>query len=121
MFPLSNWTELDVWQYIALEEIPLPSIYFAHEREVFERDGMLYAANPFVTLLPSERVRVGDRAVPHDRRHDVHRRRAVRARSTLDEVIAEVAAARVTERGATRADDRFTEAAMEDRKREGYF
>ena len=78
MFPLSNWTELDVWQYIRLEEIPLPSIYFAHEREVFERDGMLYAANPFVTLLPNETRPHRDRPIPHDRRHDLHRRRAVR-------------------------------------------
>ena len=119
VFPLSNWTELDVWEYIRLEEIPLPSIYFAHERDVFERDGMLYAANPFVKLLADENIReLG--AVPHDRRHDLHRRMMSGAR-TLDEVIAEVAAARITERGATRADDRFTEAAMEDRKREGYF
>ncbi|HEX8111872.1 MAG TPA: phosphoadenosine phosphosulfate reductase family protein, partial [Kofleriaceae bacterium] len=120
VFPLSNWTELDVWQYIALEDIPLPSIYFAHQRDVFERDGMLYAANPHVKLLPGERIRpevvrfrtIGDMtctgAVPSDAR-------------TLEAVIAEVAAARITERGATRADDRFTEASMEDRKREGYF
>jgi sulfate adenylyltransferase subunit 2 len=120
VFPLSNWTELDVWQYIALEDIPLPSIYFAHQREVFERDGMLYASNPYVKLLPGERIRtevvrfrtIGDMtctgAVASDAR-------------TLEAVIAEVAAARITERGATRADDRFTEAAMEDRKREGYF
>ena len=120
VFPLSNWTELDVWEYIRLEDIPLPTIYFAHERDVFERDGMLYASNPYVTLVPGERLRrakvrfrtIGDMtctgAVASDAR-------------TLDEVIAEVAAARITERGATRADDRFTEAAMEDRKREGYF
>jgi sulfate adenylyltransferase subunit 2 len=120
VFPLSNWTELDVWQYIAIEDIPLPSIYFAHRRDVFERDSMIYAANPFVKLLPGERIQsqivrfrtIGDMtctgAVASDAR-------------TLDAVIAEVAAARVTERGATRADDRFTEAAMEDRKREGYF
>jgi sulfate adenylyltransferase subunit 2 len=120
VFPLSNWTELDVWQYIAIEDIPLPSIYFAHQRDVFERDGMLYAANAFVKLLPGERIKtevvrfrtIGDMtctgAVSSDAR-------------SLEAVIAEVAAARVTERGATRADDRFTEAAMEDRKREGYF
>jgi len=120
VFPLSNWTELDVWQYIALEDIPLPSIYFAHQREVFERDAMLYAVSPYIKLLPGERARtevvrfrtIGDMtctgAVASDAR-------------TLEAVIAEVAAARVTERGATRADDRFTEAAMEDRKREGYF
>jgi sulfate adenylyltransferase subunit 2 len=120
VFPLSNWTELDVWEYIRLEEIPLPQIYYSHERDVFERDGMLYAANPFVELLPTERIRkeivrfrtIGDMTCTGAVRSDA---------STLDEVIAEVAAARITERGATRADDKFTEAAMEDRKREGYF
>ena len=120
VFPLSNWTELDVWQYIAREAIPLPSIYFSHDREVFERDQMLYAMNPHITLLPGERVRtervrfrtIGDMTCTGAVRSDA---------TTLDDVIAEVAAARQTERGATRADDRFTEAAMEDRKREGYF
>src|SRR5207248_3561800 len=119
VFPLSNWTELDVWEYIRLEEIPLPSLYFAHEREVFERDGMLYAANAHVKLLPGEKLHrdtVRFRTIG-----DMTCTGAVKsAASTLEEVIAEVAAARVTERGATRADDRFTEAAMEDRKREGY-
>jgi sulfate adenylyltransferase subunit 2 len=120
VFPLSNWTELDVWEYIRLEEIPLPEIYFSHERDVFERDNMLYAANPYVELLPNEKIRkevvrfrtIGDMTCTGAVRSDAR---------TLDEVIAEVAAARITERGATRADDRFTEAAMEDRKREGYF
>jgi sulfate adenylyltransferase subunit 2 len=120
VFPLSNWTELDVWEYLRLEDIPLPSLYFAHEREVFERDGMLYAANPFVPLLPRETLRrelVRFRTIG-----DMTCTGAVRSTArTLEEVIAEVAAARLTERGATRADDRFTEAAMEDRKREGYF
>jgi sulfate adenylyltransferase subunit 2 len=119
-FPLSNWTELDVWQYIEREELELPPIYFAHEREVFERDGMLYATSEFVTLQDGEepfmewvRYRtVGDLTVTG----------AVRSRATtLPEVVAEIAATRVTERGETRADDRVTEAAMEDRKREGYF
>jgi sulfate adenylyltransferase subunit 2 len=120
VFPLSNWTELDVWEYVRLESIPLPQIYFAHHREVFERDGMFYAANPFVTLLPTERVRV--ELVRFRTIGDMTCTGAVQSPArTLDEVIAEVAAARVTERGATRADDRFTEAAMEDRKREGYF
>ncbi len=120
VFPLSNWTELDVWQYIAQEDIPLPSIYFSHRREVFERDRMLYAANPFVTLLPNERIRT--ETVRFRTIGDMTCTGAVRSDATsLDEVIAEVAAARLTERGATRADDRFTEAAMEDRKREGYF
>jgi sulfate adenylyltransferase subunit 2 len=120
VFPLSNWTELDVWQYIQLESIALPSLYFAHRREVFERDGMLYAASPFVTRLPNEHVmplQVRFRTIG-----DMSCTGAIRSSAqTLDDVIAEVAAARVTERGATRADDRFTEAAMEDRKREGYF
>ncbi|HUJ61340.1 MAG TPA: sulfate adenylyltransferase subunit CysD [Kofleriaceae bacterium] len=120
VFPLSNWTELDVWQYIALEEIPLPSLYFAHERDVFERDGMLYAASPFMKLLPGEKVH--KETVRFRTIGDISCTGAVKsAARTLDEVIAEVAAARLTERGATRADDRFTEAAMEDRKREGYF
>ncbi|MCX5742678.1 MAG: sulfate adenylyltransferase subunit CysD [Proteobacteria bacterium] len=120
IFPLSNWTELDVWQYIAAEDIPLPDIYFAHRREVFSRDGMLYAQNPFVTLLPGEKVI--EQVVRFRTIGDMTCTGAVSSpASTLDEVIAEVAAARLTERGATRADDRFTEAAMEDRKREGYF
>ena len=120
VFPLSNWTELDVWQYIKHEEIPLPSIYYAHERDVFERDGMLYASNPFVKLLPGERI--GKQIVRFRTIGDMTCTGAVKSNAkTLDEVIAEVAAARLTERGATRADARFTEAAMEDRKREGYF
>ncbi len=120
VFPLSNWTELDVWQYVQLEQIELPSLYFAHERDVFERDGMLYAAEPCMKMLPGEQVRrelVRFRTIG-----DITCTGAVRSTArTLDDVIAEVAAARVTERGATRADDRFSEAAMEDRKREGYF
>ncbi len=120
VFPLSNWTELDVWEYIAHENISLPEIYFTHERDVFERDGMFYAANPFVTLLPGEKIR--KEIVRFRTIGDMTCTGAVKSTAkNLDEVIAEVAAARVTERGATRADDRFTEAAMEDRKREGYF
>jgi sulfate adenylyltransferase subunit 2 len=120
VFPLSNWTELDVWQYVAEERIELPSIYFAHLREVFRRDGMLYAVSPFVELLPgeepfSESVRfrtVGDMSCTG----------AVRSRAeSLEDVVSEIAATRITERGETRADDRFSEAAMEDRKKEGYF
>ena len=120
VFPISNWTELDVWRYIAAEELEIPSIYFAHEREVFERDGMLYAVSPHVQLMDGEepfttsvRYRtVGDMAVTG----------AVRSSAaTLPGVVAEIAATRVTERGETRADDRTSEAAMEDRKREGYF
>jgi sulfate adenylyltransferase subunit 2 len=120
VFPLSNWTELDVWQYIQLEDIPLPSIYFAHTREVFERDGMFYANNPYITLLPGESI--SSREVRFRTIGDMTCTGAVSSPArTLDEVIAEVAAARVTERGATRADDRATEASMEDRKRVGYF
>jgi sulfate adenylyltransferase subunit 2 len=120
VFPISNWTELDVYQYIKREGLELPSIYFAHEREVFERDGMLYAVTPFIERLPGEipfRETVRFRTVG-----DATCTGAVRSNArTIDEVIAEVSASRVTERGATRADDRFSEAAMEDRKREGYF
>jgi sulfate adenylyltransferase subunit 2 len=120
VFPLSNWTELDVWQYVALERVELPSIYFAHPREVFERDGMLYAASPHVELIDGERV--FEESVRFRTVGDMSCTGAVRSRaSTLDAVIAEIAATRVTERGETRADDRVTEAAMEDRKREGYF
>jgi sulfate adenylyltransferase subunit 2 len=120
VFPLSNWTELDVWQYIAEEELEVPSIYFAHEREVFERDGMLYALSPFVQLQDGERpfqARVRYRTVG-----DMSCTGAVESDAgTLAEVVAEIAATDVTERGQTRADDRVTEAAMEDRKRQGYF
>src|SRR3954451_3908237 len=120
VFPLSNWTELDVWRYIAAEELEVPRIYFAHEREVFERDGMLLAESRFVPRRDHEQpfgatVRyrtVGDMAVTG----------AVRSEAeTLEAVVAEIAATRVTERGETRADDRVSAAAMEDRKREGYF
>jgi sulfate adenylyltransferase subunit 2 len=120
VFPISNWTELDVWQYIAEEELEVPTIYFAHEREVFARDGMLYAVSPFVELMDGEeafsaQVRyrtVGDMSCTGAVESDA---------TTLEEVVAEIAATQVTERGQTRADDRVTEAAMEDRKRQGYF
>jgi sulfate adenylyltransferase subunit 2 len=120
VFPLSNWTELDVWEYVRSEDLELPSIYFAHEREVFERDGMLYAASDFLPRVDGEvpfRASVRYRTVG-----DMTCTGAVRSHAhTLDEVIAEIAATRITERGETRADDRVTEAAMEDRKRVGYF
>jgi sulfate adenylyltransferase subunit 2 len=120
VFPISNWTELDVWQYIDREGLELPPIYFAHEREVFRRDGMLYATAPFMELLPDEqpfRETVRYRTVG-----DMSCTGAVRSQArTLQEVVAEIAATRITERGETRADDRVSEAAMEDRKREGYF
>ena len=120
VFPISNWTEMDVWQYIEREAIELPSIYYAHRRDVFRRDGMLLAVTPFVTVMEDEEVEnimvrfrtVGDASCTG----------AVESTaSTPSEVILEVAASRITERGATRADDKFADAAMEDRKKEGYF
>jgi sulfate adenylyltransferase subunit 2 len=120
VFPLSNWTELDVWQYIAQEKLEVPSIYYAHTRNVFERDGMLYADSPHVELMDGEEV--FETSVRYRTVGDMTCTGAVRSQATtLEEVVAEIAATRVTERGETRADDRVTEAAMEDRKREGYF
>ena len=120
VFPLSNWTELDVWHYIERECLEVPSIYFAHEREVFERDGMLMATSPFLPLLPGEQP--STRTVRYRTVGDMTCTAAVASEARdLPSVIAEVAVARITERGASRADDRFSEAAMEDRKREGYF
>ena len=120
VFPISNWTELDVWQYIAREQLELPSIYFAHERQVFRRDGMLYAVSDYVERLPGEdpfSASVRFRTVG-----DMTCTGGVESRAaTIDEVVAEIAATTVTERGETRADDRVSEAAMEDRKRDGYF
>jgi sulfate adenylyltransferase subunit 2 len=120
VFPLSNWTELDIWHYIEREEIALPGVYFAHDREVLERDGMLYAVNEFIVPRDGERVfteRVRYRTVG-----DASCTAAVRSDADdVAKVIDEVAATRITERGATRGDDRVSEAAMEDRKREGYF
>jgi sulfate adenylyltransferase subunit 2 len=119
-FPLSNWTELDVWEYIAAEGIELPSIYFAHEREVFERDGMLYAVSEHVDRLDGEAPFV--ESVRYRTVGDLTVTGAVRSTAaTLEDVVAEIAASRMTERGETRADDRTSAAAMEDRKREGYF
>ncbi len=120
VFPLSNWTELDVWQYIARERIELPSIYFAHRREVFRRDNMLYGTGEF--LQPQEGEESFEALVRYRTVGDMTLTAAVESpASTLDDIIAEVAATRITERGATRGDDRVSEAAMEDRKREGYF
>jgi sulfate adenylyltransferase subunit 2 len=120
VFPLSNWTELDIWHYIARERIGLPEIYFAHDREVVDRGGMLYAINEFLPLRGGEepfveKVRyrtVGDASCTAAVKSDA---------DTIEKVIDEVAATRITERGATRGDDKVSEAAMEDRKREGYF
>ena len=119
-FPLSNWTELDIWQYIARHEVPLPSIYFSHTRSVVERDGMLLAVGGPVALEPGERA--FDEVVRYRTVGDASCTGAIRSdAATLDHILAETAAARITERGATRADDTFSESAMEDRKREGYF
>jgi sulfate adenylyltransferase subunit 2 len=120
VFPISNWTELDVWQYIAEEHLEVPSIYYAHKRQVFERDGMLYALSPYVQLIDGEVP--FETSVRYRTVGDMTCTGAVRSQATtLPEVVSEIAATRITERGETRADDRVTEAAMEDRKREGYF
>ncbi|GAA2069340.1 sulfate adenylyltransferase subunit CysD [Aeromicrobium halocynthiae] len=120
VFPLSNWTELDVWQYIGREGIELPSLYYAHKREVFERDGMLLSVGEFATPRAGETV--STRQVRYRTVGDMSCTGAVESDAAdVTDVIAEVAATRVTERGATRADDRISEAAMEDRKKEGYF
>ncbi len=120
VFPISNWTELDVWEYLELERLEVPSIYFAHEREVFERDGMLYATSEHVQLIDGElpfHTSVRYRTVG-----DMSCTGAVRSTAAdLGTVVAEIARTRITERGETRADDRATEAAMEDRKVAGYF
>ncbi|KUP97565.1 sulfate adenylyltransferase subunit CysD [Thermobifida cellulosilytica] len=120
VFPLSNWTELDVWHYIRREELDLPAIYFAHRRRVFERDGILLPDSPFVARDEDEEL--FEASVRYRTVGDMTCTGAVLSTATtLDEVIAEIAATRITERGQTRADDRSSEAAMEDRKREGYF
>jgi sulfate adenylyltransferase subunit 2 len=120
VFPLSNWTELDVWRYIAVERLEVPSIYFAHDRQVFRRDGMLYAVSPYVELIAGEEPFAA--SVRYRTVGDMSCTGAVASTAaTLDTVVAEIAATRITERGETRADDRVSEAAMEDRKREGYF
>jgi sulfate adenylyltransferase subunit 2 len=120
VFPLSNWTELDVWEYIREQRLELPSIYFAHDRAVFERDGMLYAVSEHVELLDGEAPFTA--SVRYRTVGDLTITGAVRSEAReVDSVIAEIAATRITERGETRADDRTSEAAMEDRKRAGYF
>jgi sulfate adenylyltransferase subunit 2 len=120
VFPLSNWTELDVWHYILRENLEIPSIYFAHERRVFEREGILLADSPFVTRGEDEPV--FEASVRYRTVGDMTCTGAVESTAaTIPDVITEIAATRITERGQTRADDRTSEAAMEDRKREGYF
>ena len=120
VFPLSNWTELDVWQYIGAEGLEIPDLYFAHDREVFERDGMLYAANAM--SVPRSGESTFTARVRYRTMGDANLTAAVRSEAdTIEKIVAEVAATRLSERGATRGDDRVSEAAMEDRKREGYF
>jgi sulfate adenylyltransferase subunit 2 len=120
VFPLSNWTELDVWHYIDRQQLEIPSIYFSHQRQVFERDGILLADSPFVTRADDEQV--FETSVRYRTVGDMSCTGAVESTAaTIAEVIVEIAATRITERGQTRADDRASEAAMEDRKREGYF
>ncbi len=120
VFPLSNWTELDVWSYIEREQLEVPSLYFAHERPVFRRDGMWLADSPHLPRSAGEALE--QRTVRYRTIGDVTCTGAVESTArTVADVVAEVAVTRVTERGATRADDRAGEAAMEDRKREGYF
>ena len=119
VFPISNWTEMDIWQYIQLEEIELPSLYFSHQREVFERDGMLLAVTDFITMLPEEKSE--SKTVRFRTIGDATCTGAVESTaSTVNDIIDEVAAARIGERGG-RADDKRSESAMEDRKKEGYF
>jgi sulfate adenylyltransferase subunit 2 len=120
IFPLSNWTELDIWHYIGQEQIEIPNIYFSHQRRVFQRDGMLLTESEFNPCKPGETVE--ERTVRFRTVGDLTLTGCVESTaSTVDEIIEEIAVARVTERGATRGDDRFSEAAMEDRKKEGYF
>ena len=120
VFPISNYTELDIWQYIKEEGIEIPNVYFSHQREVFERDGMLLSTGEFITLMDDEEAFI--ETVRYRTVGDMSCTGAVESGAdTLDKIIEEVAATRITERGATRADDRVSEAAMEDRKKEGYF
>jgi sulfate adenylyltransferase subunit 2 len=121
VFPLSNWTEMDIWQYIKLEEIDLPSLYFSHERDCFVRNGVVMAVTDFIELLPEEKEKVEKMTVRFRTIGDATcTGAALSTASNLDDIIGEVAAARQTERG-TRADDKRSETAMEDRKKEGYF
>jgi sulfate adenylyltransferase subunit 2 len=120
VFPLSNWTELDIWQYILREEIAIPPLYLAQKREVVERQGMLYAVNEFIRPREGEEVR--RETVRYRTVGDANLTAAVLSEATtVEEVIAEIAVTRMTERGATRGDDKVSDAAMEDRKKEGYF
>jgi sulfate adenylyltransferase subunit 2 len=120
VFPLSNWTELDVWHYIGAQQLEIPELYYARERDVFEREGMLYASNELCP--PKDGESVFRERVRYRTMGDANLTAAVRSEAdTVDAIIAEIAATRLTERGATRGDDRVSDAAMEDRKKEGYF
>ena len=120
VFPLSNWTELDIWQYIAREQIAIPQLYLAAERDVVERQGMLYAVNEFITPREGEQIR--REMVRYRTVGDANLTAAVPSTATtVEDVIAEISVTRMTERGATRGDDKVSDAAMEDRKKEGYF
>ncbi|WP_346921755.1 sulfate adenylyltransferase subunit CysD [Glutamicibacter creatinolyticus] len=120
VFPLSNWTELDIWNYIERENVQLPSIYFAHQRQVFDRNGMLFAVHPFCQPREDEPVR--NQMVRYRTVGDASLTAAVASTAmTAAEIVEEVATTTITERGATRGDDQVSEAAMEDRKKEGYF
>jgi sulfate adenylyltransferase subunit 2 len=120
IFPLSNWTELDIWEFLRAREVPLPSLYFAHRRQVFLRDSMLMAVDPNVEMLPGEEP--FEATVRFRTIGDTTCTAAVESAAfTIDDIVAETSVARITERGATRADDRVSEAGMEDRKRKGYF
>jgi sulfate adenylyltransferase subunit 2 len=120
VFPLSNWTELDIWQYVKQEQLELPSIYYAHKRQVFWRDGMIMAVTH--ATPPQDGEEVFEAQVRYRTVGDMTCTAAVESDAdTVDKIIEDVAASRITERGATRADDRTSEASMEDRKREGYF
>jgi sulfate adenylyltransferase subunit 2 len=120
VFPISNWTELDVWEYIYEEQLEVPSIYFAHEREVFSRDGMLYAWRQGTELIDGEEV--FPETVRYRTVGDMSCTGGVRSHAaTLEDVVVEIASTRITERGETRADDKVSDAAMEDRKKAGYF
>jgi sulfate adenylyltransferase subunit 2 len=120
VFPISNWTELDVWNYIRREKIELPSIYFAHDREVLEYEGQLVAVSEFIQLEPTDKISV--KKVRYRTVGDMTCTAAVESRATnLDDIIREIIATKTSERGETRIDDKVSEAAMEDRKKDGYF
>jgi len=120
VFPLSNWTELDIWEYIQTEELEVPSIYFAHQRQVFERDGMLYAYREGQQLLPGERIET--QTVRYRTVGDMSCTGGVRSNATtINQIVSEITTTRITERGETRADDKTSDAAMEERKKAGYF